>query len=75
MADTTVGLHLDGCCFSYPEEDALVTALRQGADMVIWGAGTQSNNCRQTAAACCKLGLECRLYLSRAAHNDVDSEV
>ena len=32
MADTTVGLHLDGCCFSYPEEDALVTALRQGAD-------------------------------------------
>ena len=32
MADTTVGLHLDACVFSVPEEDALVTALCQGAD-------------------------------------------
>jgi 1-aminocyclopropane-1-carboxylate deaminase/D-cysteine desulfhydrase-like pyridoxal-dependent ACC family enzyme len=38
--------------------------------MVVWGAGVQSNNCRQTAAACAKLGLECRLYLTRATHND-----
>jgi 1-aminocyclopropane-1-carboxylate deaminase/D-cysteine desulfhydrase-like pyridoxal-dependent ACC family enzyme len=38
--------------------------------MVVWGAGVQSNNCRQTAASCAKLGLECRLYLSRATHND-----
>ena len=30
------------------------------------GALVQSNNCRQTAASCAKLGLECRLYLSRA---------
>lgn len=45
-------------------------ALRRGADVVVWGAGVQSNNCRQTAAACAKLGLECHLYLSRAAHND-----
>ena len=30
MADTTVGLHLDACIFSLPEEDALVTALCQG---------------------------------------------
>lgn len=30
MADTTVGLHLDACIFSVPEEDALVTALCQG---------------------------------------------
>jgi 1-aminocyclopropane-1-carboxylate deaminase/D-cysteine desulfhydrase-like pyridoxal-dependent ACC family enzyme len=51
-------------------EFLLAEALRQGADMVVWGAGVQSNNCRQTAAACAKLGLECRLYLSRAAHND-----
>src|SRR5271165_7617144 len=51
-------------------EFLLAEALRQGADVVVWGAGTQSNNCRQTAAACAKLGLECRLYLSRAAHND-----
>jgi 1-aminocyclopropane-1-carboxylate deaminase/D-cysteine desulfhydrase-like pyridoxal-dependent ACC family enzyme len=40
-------------------------ALDQNADVVVWGAGVQSNNCRQTAAACAKLGLECHLYLSR----------
>lgn len=45
-------------------------ALRQNADVLVWGAGVQSNNCRQTAAACNKLGLDCHLYLSRAAHND-----
>src|SRR5262245_59078134 len=45
-------------------------ALRQKADVLVWGAGTQSNNCRQTAAACNKLGLECQLILTRAAHND-----
>ena len=28
----------------------------------------QSNNCRQTAAGCAKLGLECRLYLSRGRY-------
>lgn len=32
MADTTVGLHLDACLFSPPEEDALVTALCQGGE-------------------------------------------
>lgn len=32
MADTTVGLHLDACIFSAPEEDVLVTALCQGAE-------------------------------------------
>jgi 1-aminocyclopropane-1-carboxylate deaminase/D-cysteine desulfhydrase-like pyridoxal-dependent ACC family enzyme len=51
-------------------EFVLAEAIRREADMIVWGAGTQSNNCRQTAAACAKLGLECRLYLSRAAHND-----
>jgi L-cysteate sulfo-lyase len=45
-------------------------ALRQKADVLVWGAGVQSNNCRQTAAACNKLGLDCVLILSRAAHND-----
>ncbi len=50
----------------------MADALHKGADVVVWGAGVQSNNCRQTAAACAKLGLECRLYLSRAAH---DAEV
>ena len=32
MADTTVGLHLDACIFSVPEEDALVTALGLGVE-------------------------------------------
>ena len=45
-------------------------ALQQQADCLVWGAGIQSNNCRQTAAACNKLGLDCYLYLTRATHND-----
>jgi L-cysteate sulfo-lyase len=51
-------------------EFLLADALRQDADVLVWGAGVQSNNCRQTAAGCAKLGLECRLYLSRKAHDD-----
>src|SRR5258708_7048119 len=44
-------------------------AVAQGAEVVVWGAGVQSNNCRQTAAACAKLGLECRLILGRGTHS------
>ena len=51
-------------------EFLLADALKKDADVVVWGAGVQSNNCRQTAAACARLGLECQLLLSRAAHND-----
>ena len=51
-------------------EFLLGDALEQGADMLVWGAGVQSNNCRQTAASCAKLGLACHLILSRASHND-----
>src|SRR5262249_15125596 len=51
-------------------EFLLADALEKDADVVVWGAGVQSNTCRQTAAACARLGLECRLLLSRAAHND-----
>jgi 1-aminocyclopropane-1-carboxylate deaminase/D-cysteine desulfhydrase-like pyridoxal-dependent ACC family enzyme len=51
-------------------EFLLAEVLRQEADVVLWGGGVQSNNCRQTAAACAKLGLECRLVLSRASHSD-----
>lgn len=32
MADTTVGLHLDACLFSLPEEDELITGLCHGDD-------------------------------------------
>src|SRR6516165_10626274 len=51
-------------------EFLMAEALKQKADVLVWGAGVQSNNCRQTAAACNKLGLECYLYLTRATHND-----
>src|SRR5262245_41388145 len=51
-------------------EFLLAVALHQNADCLVWGAGVQSNNCRQTAAACNKLGLECFLYLTRATHDD-----
>lgn len=48
-------------------------ALAAGADVFVWGAGVQSNNCRQTAAACAKAGLQCHLVLTRAHLNgDVD---
>ncbi|MDB5387003.1 MAG: cuyA [Planctomycetaceae bacterium] len=40
-------------------------ALEKEADIVVWGAGVQSNNCRQTAAACAKAGLDCHLILGR----------
>ena len=51
-------------------EFLLADAVEKGADVLVWGAGIQSNNCRQTAAACARLGLECHLYLSRATHNE-----
>lgn len=40
-------------------------ALQKQADIVVWGAGVQSNNCRQTAAACARAGLDCHLILGR----------
>ncbi len=46
-------------------EFLLGEALAQGADLIVWGAGVQSNNCRQTAAACARLGLDIHLVLAR----------
>jgi D-cysteine desulfhydrase family pyridoxal phosphate-dependent enzyme len=40
-------------------------AVSQGADCIVQGAGSQSNHCRQTAAACARLGLGCLLCLRR----------
>lgn len=40
-------------------------AIKTGAEMFVWGAGVQSNNCRQTAAACAKAGLDIHLVLGR----------
>ena len=52
-------------------EFLLGEALAQGADLIVWGAGVQSNNCRQTAAACAKLGLDIHLVLARG-HSSTD---
>jgi 1-aminocyclopropane-1-carboxylate deaminase/D-cysteine desulfhydrase-like pyridoxal-dependent ACC family enzyme len=41
----------------------MANALKQGADCIINGAATQSNDCRQTAAAGAKLGLQVYLVL------------
>ena len=46
-------------------------AIADGTDVFVWGALVQSNNCRTTAAACAKFGIECRLYLSRAHQKTV----
>jgi D-cysteine desulfhydrase family pyridoxal phosphate-dependent enzyme len=48
-------------------EFVLAEALRQGADLFVWGGSIQSNNCRQTAAACAKAGLDCHLVLTGPA--------
>ena len=39
--------------------------VHQGANTIIQGAASQSNHCRQAAAASAKLGLKCYLRLSR----------
>ena len=62
--DDCTGLLLGGNKARH-NEFLLGDASASGCDMVVWGASVQSNNCRQTAAGCAKLGLECRLYLSR----------
>lgn len=46
-------------------EFTLGEALSQGADTVVIGAASQSNHCRQAAAAAARLGLECTLCLQR----------
>ena len=41
----------------------LAAALHAGADTIITTGAIQSNHCRATAMAACRLGLECRLVL------------
>jgi 1-aminocyclopropane-1-carboxylate deaminase/D-cysteine desulfhydrase-like pyridoxal-dependent ACC family enzyme len=67
--DDCTGLALGGNKTRH-NEFILGQAVEQGAEIVVWGAGVQSNNCRQTAAACAKLGMKCHLILSRADHTD-----
>ena len=48
-------------------EYILADALKQGCDTVITAGETQSNHCRQTAAAAAKLNLQCHLLLGGEA--------
>ncbi len=52
-------------------EFLLADALAKKVDLFVWGAGIQSNNCRQTAAACAKAGLDCHLVLGRGKSADL----
>lgn len=47
----------------------------QGADTIVHGAASQSNHCRQTAAACSKLDLKCYLRLARDHKSVVQGNV
>jgi 1-aminocyclopropane-1-carboxylate deaminase/D-cysteine desulfhydrase-like pyridoxal-dependent ACC family enzyme len=51
-------------------EFLLADAMQKKADLFVWGAGVQSNNCRQTAAACAKAKLDCHLVLGRGKQAD-----
>lgn len=62
--DDLTGLALGGNKVRHLEF-TLAMALEQGCDVIINGAAVQSNYCRQTAAACAKLGLKCALVLRR----------
>lgn len=52
-------------------EFLMADAQKKGADTIITQGATQSNHARQTAAACAKLGLQCRILLEdRTGSND-----
>jgi D-cysteine desulfhydrase family pyridoxal phosphate-dependent enzyme len=55
-------------------EYVLARVMAEGVDTVVAGAAVQSNYCRQLAAACAKLGLECHLIL-RKVRGDRDDEI
>lgn len=72
--DDCTGLALGGNKTRH-NEFLIGDALAKGADIVVWGAGVQSNNCRQTAAACARVGLDCHLVLGRGAQSDLPVEI
>jgi 1-aminocyclopropane-1-carboxylate deaminase/D-cysteine desulfhydrase-like pyridoxal-dependent ACC family enzyme len=55
-------------------EYVLGQAIEERVDTVVAGAAVQSNYCRQLAAACAKLGLECHLLL-RKVRGAKDDEI
>jgi 1-aminocyclopropane-1-carboxylate deaminase/D-cysteine desulfhydrase-like pyridoxal-dependent ACC family enzyme len=55
-------------------EYVLGDAVERGIDTVVAGAAVQSNYCRQLAASCAKLGLQCHLVL-RKVRGEQDQEI
>ena len=55
-------------------EYVLGEAVENGVEAVVAGAAVQSNYCRQLAASCAKLGLECHLVL-RKVRGEKDDEI
>ena len=56
-------------------EFLMADAIGQGADIVVTQGAVQSNHVRQTAAAACKLGLDCYALLERRVPDkDIDYE-
>lgn len=53
-------------------EYVLGEARANGADTVVAGAAVQSNYCRQLAASCAKVGMECHLLLRRVRGKEDD---
>ena len=56
-------------------EFQLGQAVATGCDSVVAGADTQSNQCRQAAAASAKLGLDCFLVLAGGIHSEVQGNL
>ena len=52
-------------------EFSIGEALKNGADVLLAGAGIQSNYCRQAAAAAARIGLPCYLLLTRRTGHGV----
>jgi D-cysteine desulfhydrase family pyridoxal phosphate-dependent enzyme len=55
-------------------EYVMARVMKEGYDTIIAGAAVQSNYCRQMAAACAKLGLECHLLL-RPVRGEKDKNI
>jgi L-cysteate sulfo-lyase len=54
-------------------EFSMADALEQGADTIITVGAVQSNHVRQTAAAACKLGLNCEVLLEHRVSEPTDA--
>ncbi len=56
-------------------EFLIADALAKGANVLITTGAAQSNHCRQTAAAACKVGLRCVLVLTPSHHEEFQGNI